>query len=119
MLIYKLLGDGAEQEFARSWGISYGMNAATEWRSIAEEALKGAVFLLILERLGLTLHTEWLEEHIDYLGLCVRCEPSVARVCSDAPSAPARRQALLFSHTTLNLWRQVGLMFYHSRRVSD
>jgi hypothetical protein len=24
MLIYKLLGDSAQQEFARSWGISYG-----------------------------------------------------------------------------------------------
>ena len=71
MLIYKLLGDGAESEFARSWGVSYGMNAATEWRSIAEESLKGAIFLLMLERLGLTLHSEWLEEHIDYLGLCV------------------------------------------------
>ena len=77
-LIYKLLGDSAEEAFARCWGVSYGMNAATEWRSIAEEALKGAIFLLMLERLGLTLHSEWLEEHIDYLGLCVarlRCFP--------------------------------------------
>ena len=33
MLIYKLLGDSAQQEFARSWGVSYGMNAATEWKA--------------------------------------------------------------------------------------
>jgi hypothetical protein len=33
MLIYKLLGDSAQQEFARSWGISYGLNAATEWKA--------------------------------------------------------------------------------------
>ena len=32
MLIYKLLGDDAQQQFARSWGVSYGMNAATEWK---------------------------------------------------------------------------------------
>jgi hypothetical protein len=32
MLIYRLLGDSAQQEFARSWGVSYGLNAATEWK---------------------------------------------------------------------------------------
>lgn len=81
-LIYKLLGDSAEEAFARSWGVSYGMNAATEWRSIAEQALKGAIFLLMLERLGLTLHSDWLEQHIDYLGLCVAAPRCVlACVC--------------------------------------
>ena len=33
MLIYKLLGDSAQQEFARSWDVSYGMNAVTEWKA--------------------------------------------------------------------------------------
>ena len=28
MLIYRLLGDGAQDSFARSWGISYGLNGA-------------------------------------------------------------------------------------------
>jgi hypothetical protein len=32
MLIYKLLGDEAQQSFARSWGVSYGLNAAAEWQ---------------------------------------------------------------------------------------
>jgi hypothetical protein len=32
MLIYRLLGDEAQQSFARSWGISYGINAAQEAR---------------------------------------------------------------------------------------
>ena len=32
MLIHKLLGDDAQQQFARSFGVSYGMNAATEWK---------------------------------------------------------------------------------------
>ena len=49
-LIAKLLGDQAQSEFARSWGISYGMNAATEWKDIVVEALKATVILIILER---------------------------------------------------------------------
>jgi hypothetical protein len=28
-----MLGDSAQQEFARSWGVSYGMNAVTEWKA--------------------------------------------------------------------------------------
>jgi hypothetical protein len=32
MLIYRLLGDEAQQSFARSWGISYGVGAAQEVR---------------------------------------------------------------------------------------
>ena len=35
MLIYRLLGDEAEQSFARSWGISYGVGAAQEARAFA------------------------------------------------------------------------------------
>ena len=94
MLIYKLLGDDAQASFARSWGISYGMNAATEWRTIAVEAAKGAFFLLLLERLGLTLHTEWLEQHIDYLSLCVaKPQSSLALVaCLTAAPAPAGKR---------------------------
>jgi hypothetical protein len=61
MLIYKLLGDEAQSEFARSWGISYGMNAATEWKDIAIEAVKGTIILIILERLFLTRNSAWLE----------------------------------------------------------
>lgn len=43
-------------------GISYGLNAASEWRSILEEAVKGAIILAILERLFLTRNSGWLEE---------------------------------------------------------
>jgi hypothetical protein len=33
MLCYKLLGDEAQSSFARSWGISYGVGAASEWKA--------------------------------------------------------------------------------------
>ena len=61
MLIYRLLGENAESSFARSWGISYGINAAAEWKDVATEAAKAAVILAILERLFLTSNASWLE----------------------------------------------------------
>ena len=61
MLIYRLLGDDAQQSFAKSWGISYGINAAAEWKDVAIEAAKAAVILAILERLYLTSNASWLE----------------------------------------------------------
>jgi hypothetical protein len=73
VLIYKLLGGDAEASFARSWGVSYGMNAATEWRQVLLEALRAALVLAILERLCLTRNSTWLEQHIDYLSLQARC----------------------------------------------
>lgn len=73
MLIYKLLGEQAESEFARSWGISYGMNAATEWKDIVQETIKAAIILAILERLCLTRNASWLEDHIDYLSVVRSC----------------------------------------------
>jgi hypothetical protein len=64
MLIYKLLGDQAQQEFARCWGVSYGMNVASEWKDVVTEAMKGAIILAILERLYITRSASWFEDHI-------------------------------------------------------
>ena len=61
MLLYKLLGDEGQASFARLWGISYGVGAASEWQDIVKEAIKGAIVLAILERLLLTRHSNWLE----------------------------------------------------------
>ena len=60
-LIYRLLGGNAEESFARSWGISYAMNAVTEWDDILREALKGAFVMVLMERLFLTRNSSWLE----------------------------------------------------------
>ena len=93
MLVYRLLGDDAESSFARSWGISYGLNAATEWKDIATEAAKAALVLFILERLFLTRNASWLEEHIDYLSLCVAWRACVARARRVLTRSYARSQA--------------------------
>ena len=64
MLIYKLLGDQVQQEFARSWGVSYGMNVASEWKDVFIESLKGAVILAMFERFYVTRTASWFEDHI-------------------------------------------------------
>ena len=95
-LIYRLLGGNAEESFARSWGISYAMNAVTEWDDIVQEAIKGAVVMVIMERLFLTRNASWLEDHIDYLSL----------------------QALLFKRAGLSFLQQARLLFSHSKRIT-
>jgi hypothetical protein len=40
MLIYRLLGEQAEHDFAKSWGVSYGMGAAAEWKVRACKCLQ-------------------------------------------------------------------------------
>ncbi len=79
MLIYRLLGDQAQQEFARSWGVSYGMNVAVEWKDVLVESLKGAVILAILERLYVTRAASWFEDHIGASALRVRARRMQAR----------------------------------------
>ena len=84
MLIYKLLGEGAEQSFASSFGVSYGVGAASEWKDIGKEAAKAAVILVILERLHLTNPVAWLEARAPKAQRCstvadpIRCLPASA-----------------------------------------
>jgi hypothetical protein len=97
MLVYKLLGDDAQASFARSWGISYGMGAAAEWKEILIEAGKGMLVLVIMERLLLTSDIGFFENQLDYLCL----------------------QALLFKHSGLSIVQQVRLLFARSKRLQD
>ncbi len=57
MLIYQLLGDAAQQSFARSWGVSYGVGAAAEWRDVAKEVAQAVALMVLLEWLCLTRNT--------------------------------------------------------------
>jgi hypothetical protein len=61
MLIYTLLGAGAEAGFTRSWGVSYGIGAASEWRDVAKEAARSLLLLVLLETLLLSRPVSWLE----------------------------------------------------------
>ena len=37
MLIYRQMGDQAQKKFTQSWGISFGMDSATQWQDVAKE----------------------------------------------------------------------------------
>jgi hypothetical protein len=131
MLIYRLLGDDAQQSFARSWGISYGMNAATEWKDIVVEALKAAVILAVLERLCFTRNSSWLEVRrgavcVQRSGACargafvrhrcmIRCFVRTTQEHIDYISL----QALLFREASLTLVQQTRLFFSHTKRLSS
>jgi hypothetical protein len=147
MLIYKLLGDEAQQSFARSWGaprcrqratttsacvsmtltfcslragISYGLNAAAEWKSVLQEAAKAAVVLAILERLCLTRHENWLEVRWCSRPRLSPHEPRLTRTYSKQEHIDyLSLQSLMLRQTALGVVGQVKLLFRHQRRLAD
>ena len=97
LLIYQLLGLDAQRSFTRSWGVSYGVGAATEWRSVLQQAVTSLVFVAIAERMHLTRPVAWLEDHIDYIST----------------------SALLLEHGGLSFFQELRLLFTFRRRLSD
>ena len=61
MLIYRQLGDKAQQEFAKTWGVGYALNNASEWQEVFKTAAKTAVILVILDLLRVTKDAPWFE----------------------------------------------------------
>jgi hypothetical protein len=69
MLIYKGLGSGAEQGFTRSFGVSFGLNQASEMRDVVTAAAKAVLLAAILDRLLLTPHEVWMETALDLISV--------------------------------------------------
>ncbi len=46
MLIYKQLGANAQEEFAKTWGIGYALDNASEWQEVLKTAAQAAVILV-------------------------------------------------------------------------
>ena len=97
ILTYRNLGPDVQQQFTNSFGVSYGVGAASEWKDIAKETAQGLVILFILERLYLTRPVSWIEDHVDYLSL----------------------QALFFRDAGLSMMQQFRLLYTFKRRISD
>ena len=97
LLIFELLGRDAQRSFTRSWGVSYGVSAATEWRDVLREAILSILVLAVLERVHLTRRVSWLEEHIDYMSTA----------------------ALLLEHGGLSYFQELRLFFTFRRRLGD
>ena len=97
MLIFQLLGRDAQRSFTHSWGVSYGVGAASEWRDVLRQAVLSIMVLAILERMHLTRRVSWLEEHIDYMST----------------------SALLLEHGGLSFFQELRLFFTFRRRLGD
>ena len=97
LLIFQLLGADAQHSFTRSWGVSYGVGAATEWRSVLQHAVLSVALLAIAERMHLTRPVAWLEDHIEYMST----------------------SALLLEHGGLSFFQELRLFFTFRRRVVD
>ncbi len=69
MLIYRFQSDGSETAYTKSWGIAYGLDQATEWKSVAKAAGFALAVLLILENVHIIPASRWMEDHLDTLSV--------------------------------------------------
>ena len=118
-LIYTLMGKKSEAAFARSWGVSYGLNCATEWRGIIVEAAKGAFVLAILERLCLTRAQPWLEgTRPDKAAAALPADLARASLIADAVDYESLK-ALMFKRSDAGHIAQIRTMYAHTKRISQ
>ena len=96
MLVYRQLGDSAQSQFAQSWGISFGLDSAQQWRDVVSATIKAVVILLMLDVLMIRGNRPWFEEHIDHL--CVQCT--------------------LFAGITTSWWRRTLLLVQQQKRLA-
>ena len=67
MVIYRKLGDSAQQEFSSAWGLGFALDNAAEFREILSTALQAAFLVVLLEELYIIANRQWFEGHIDHL----------------------------------------------------
>lgn len=94
-LIFELLGDGSQRHFLRDWGVGLGVDNLRQWQDVAKEALKAAVVLAVLDRLGLVGGDPWLEIHLDTLSV----------------------QSTLFHGRALSRWQGLRQYLHYIKRV--
>ena len=84
---------------ARCLGVSRAIAhvSAAVAQDILSEALRGAVVVVVLERLYFTRPTPWLEGHLDYACL----------------------QATIFGDTALSFSGQIAVFWRYTRRLSS
>ena len=123
LLIYELLGLDAQRSFTRSWGVSYGIGAANEWRDVARQAAIAVAVVAIAERMHLTRPVSWLEDQcVPRLGYCgpSACTDLRAHIHSATRSIDyMSTSALLLEHGGLSFFQELRLLFTFRRRLSD
>ena len=97
MLIYQNLGERAEAQFTIEWLTGVGLENATQWKSVVQNAVTGVVLVLLLDRLNLTEPGEWFEAHVDTLSV----------------------QAVLAGRGALTWWQRTKHWMKHNARVEE
>ena len=97
MLVYRQLGDAAQQQFATSWGVNFGLDSAQQWRDVAQETAKITIVLIILDLLVITGPRNWFEEHLDHLSC----------------------QATLFTGAAAGWWKRTWQLVQQQKRLSN
>ena len=67
MIIYRKLGQSAEQQFSATWGLGVALDNVAEFREILVTSLKAGVIIVVLEELYIVANRQWFESHIDHL----------------------------------------------------
>jgi hypothetical protein len=68
-LIYRLLGDSAEKNFIRTWGLGLGLSQVNDFRDVLISLVQLAAAVTILEALWLTSNRSWFEATADALSI--------------------------------------------------
>lgn len=69
LLVYNLLGPRAETDFVQSWLVALGVDNASQWREVLQDAIKAGALLFLADRLWLLSNSRWMEDHVDYLSV--------------------------------------------------
>jgi hypothetical protein len=79
MLVYKQLGPSAETEFAKTWGIGFALDNASEWQDVLQTAVQAALVVVVLDALRWTSGEKWFEQHIDFISMQCNLYTGAAR----------------------------------------
>lgn len=96
MIIYRQLGESAQQQFAQTWGLGFALDNVTQFKDVAVSSLKAAIIIVILEELHLIANRTWFEAHIDHLST----------------------QAVLFQNVAYGVLQQTRALLRFQRRLA-
>ena len=132
MLIYKLMGDGTQQSFARSWGVRFArvtcaaLRRRGRWRRGPSLLCRGLTLLRPRARsYGVGAAAEWKgiarEALVTVLFLVVLETLHLTRSVTwiEEHADYLSLQTLLMRHTQLSLLQQTRLLYAFQSRLSD
>lgn len=90
ILIYRLLGQNAENAFVNDWGVGLAADLVSQWRDVLRETLLMIALLFVLDAL---ISTErWFEMHLDALSGAPRASSSAKTCCIQSSGGAGRAQ---------------------------